>query len=160
MTHVLLPYAVLSLYAVMRRIYRLLLDAAAICGARSLVAFAQVYLPLSMPGVAVAASPRRSFRWFLHHAAAVGSPRNALLSQLIYTDVAQRGDTASAAALGMILLLSTLVLLLVFAVVARRPAFRAQGVSSDEDVAAPSARRRRSLSSVAGSVCRRWSCCR
>ena len=57
----------------------------------------------------------------------LGSPRNALLSQLIYTDVAQRGDTASAAALGMILLLSTLVLLLVFAVVARRPAFRAQG---------------------------------
>jgi putative spermidine/putrescine transport system permease protein len=119
MAHVLLPYAVLSLYAVMRRIDRRLLDAAAMCGARGRAAFFQVYVPLTIPGVVV--SVVLVFILSLGYFVApqlLGSSRNALLSQLIYTDVTQLGDKAGAAALGMTLLAVTIVLLLIVAAVA------------------------------------------
>jgi putative spermidine/putrescine transport system permease protein len=118
MAHVLLPYAVLSLYAVMRRIDRRLLDAAAMCGARRRAAFFQVYLPLTIPGVVVAVVLVfiLSLGFFVAPQL-LGSSRNALLSQLIYTDVTQLGDKAGAAALGMTLLAVTVILLLLVAAV-------------------------------------------
>ena len=120
MSHVLLPYAVLSLYAVMRRIDRRLLDAAAICGARRRAAFVQVYLPLTLPGVVVAVVLVfiLSLGFFVAPQL-LGSSRNALLSQLIYTDVTQLGDKPAAAALGMTLLAVTLLLLLLVAALSR-----------------------------------------
>ena len=113
MSHILLPYAVLSLYAVMRRIDRRLLDAAAISGASRRAAFVQVYLPLTLPGVVVATVLVfiLSLGFFVAPQL-LGSSRNALLSQLIYTDVTQLGDKPAAAALGMTLLGVTLLLLI------------------------------------------------
>lgn len=51
MVHVLLPYMILSLYAVMRGIDPTYLRAAANLGAGPVPTFLRVYLPLSMPGV-------------------------------------------------------------------------------------------------------------
>ncbi len=92
MAHVLLPYAVLPLYAVMRRIDRRLIDAAAICGAPRRAAWFQVYLPLSLPGVAAAVVLVfiLSLGFFITPQL-LGSSRNALLSQLIYTNVTRLG---------------------------------------------------------------------
>ncbi len=128
MSHVLLPYAVLPLYAVMRRIDRRLPDAAAACGARRGAAWRQVYLPLSLPGVAVAAVLVfiLSLGFFITPQL-LGSSRNALLSQLIYTDVTQLGDNAAAAALGMVLLVFTLGVMLVLAAGVRYVPGRTRG---------------------------------
>ena len=51
MTHVLLPYMVLALYGVMRKIDPSYLRAAEGLGARPFGAFRLVFLPLSLPGV-------------------------------------------------------------------------------------------------------------
>jgi putative spermidine/putrescine transport system permease protein len=120
MAHVLLPYAVLPLYAVMRRIDRRLIDAASICGATRRAAWAQVYLPLSLPGVAAAVVLVfiLSLGFFITPQL-LGSSRNALLSQLIYTNVTRLGDSTTAAALGMVLLGITLGLMIVLGLVVR-----------------------------------------
>ncbi|MBV9812103.1 MAG: ABC transporter permease, partial [Acetobacteraceae bacterium] len=55
MLHALLPFAVMPIYAVMRRTDRLYLRAAASLGASALARFLRVYLPLTNPGVAGAA---------------------------------------------------------------------------------------------------------
>src|SRR5262249_15215487 len=51
LTHVLLPFAVLPLYGVMRGIDERLLRAAESLGASPLRAFWRVFLPLSLPGI-------------------------------------------------------------------------------------------------------------
>src|SRR5215470_18524998 len=51
MTHVLLPYMVLALYGVMRKIDPSYMRAAESLGARPFSAFRLVFLPLSLPGV-------------------------------------------------------------------------------------------------------------
>lgn len=55
MVHVLLPFAVLPMYGVMRRLDPALMRAAGALGAAPWQAFLRVYLPLSAPGVAAAA---------------------------------------------------------------------------------------------------------
>jgi putative spermidine/putrescine transport system permease protein len=111
---------VLPLYAVMRRIDRRLIDAAAICGAPRRAAWFQVYLPLSLPGVAAAVVLVfiLSLGFFITPQL-LGSSRNALLSQLIYTNVTRLGDSTTAAALGMVLLGITLGLMIVLGLVVR-----------------------------------------
>ena len=52
MTHVLLPFAVLPLYSVMKGIKPIYMKAAMSLGARPTVAFLRVYLPLTVPGLA------------------------------------------------------------------------------------------------------------
>ena len=51
MVHILLPFMVLPIYSVMRRISPQHMRAAASLGARPLLAFRKVYLPQSLPGV-------------------------------------------------------------------------------------------------------------
>ena len=51
MTHVLLPFMVLPLYSVMRNISPSYLRASLSLGARPIMTFLRVYLPLSMPGI-------------------------------------------------------------------------------------------------------------
>jgi putative spermidine/putrescine transport system permease protein len=55
MVHVLLPFVVLPLYGVMRRIDPVYLRAAASLGAPGWMRFLRVYLPLTLPGVAAGA---------------------------------------------------------------------------------------------------------
>ena len=55
MVQIMLPFLILPLYAVIRNIDPSLLQAAKGLGARPLMVFLKVYLPLSMPGVVAGA---------------------------------------------------------------------------------------------------------
>lgn len=90
MTQVMLPFAVLPLFSSMLRIDRKLLLAAASLGATPRVAFARVYLPLTIPGV-VAASTLVFVLClgFYITPAMLGSPQNSFLSQLVFLQVSQ-----------------------------------------------------------------------
>lgn len=112
MAQVMLPFAVLPMYAVMQRIDRRLLQAAEGCGARPAAAFARIYVPLSLPGVAAGLSLVfiLSLGFFITPQL-LGSPRNALISQLMYTEITQLGNIDYGAAMGFVLLAATLVLL-------------------------------------------------
>ncbi|RGE23354.1 ABC transporter permease [Leucobacter sp. wl10] len=121
MVQVLLPFMVLPLYSTMSGIDRRLLDAALSMGASRLRAFARVYLPLSLPGIAAGSvllfimslgfwvTPRL-----------IGSPQESLIGQLIETRVGKLLDFPGAGALSTVLLLVTLVLLLISAGALRR----------------------------------------
>src|SRR6266511_857634 len=128
MAHVMLPIAVLPMYAVMQTIDRRLLQAAEGCGARPAAAFARIYVPLSLPGVVASMSLVFivSLGFFITPQL-LGSPSNALLSQLLYTEVTQLGHWGSGAAMGFMLLVATLVVLALVQGVrlrARRAAWR------------------------------------
>ncbi|GAA0895720.1 ABC transporter permease [Pseudonocardia zijingensis] len=112
MAQVMLPFAVLPMYAIMQKIDRRLLQAAASCGARPTAAFLRIYVPLSLPGVLVGLSLVfvLSLGFFITPQM-LGSPSNALLSQLIYTQITQLGDGGTGAAMGFVLLLTTLLVL-------------------------------------------------
>ena len=86
MAQVMLPFAVLPMYAVMQGIDRRLLQAAESCGARPATAFARVYVPLSLPGVIAGLSLVFiiSLGFFITPQL-LGSPSNALVSQLMFS---------------------------------------------------------------------------
>ncbi len=112
MVQVMLPFAVLPLYASLSGIDSRLMNAAISCGASWTKAFRTVYLPLSMPGVVSAFSLVLILSLgFYVTPAILGSPQQALVSQLIATRVNQLLDFGGGGALGMILLLMTLVVL-------------------------------------------------
>ncbi len=121
MAQVMIPFAVLPMYAVMQKIDRRLLQAAAACGARPSVAFARIFVPLSLPGVVAAVTLVFviSLGFFLTPQL-LGSPSNALISQLMFTQLRGLGDLGSGAAMGFILLLATLILMALAAVVTRK----------------------------------------
>ena len=113
MAQVMLPFAVLPLYAAMLKIDRRLLDAAAACGARPAAAFLRVYVPLSAPGVTSGMSLVfiLSLGFFITPQI-LGSPSNALLSQLLYTQITQLSNWGAGAAMGFSLLVAALAVLL------------------------------------------------
>jgi putative spermidine/putrescine transport system permease protein len=120
MAQVMLPFAVLPMYAVMQRIDRRLLDAAANCGARPVAAFARIYVPQSIPGVMAGMSLVfiLSLGFFITPQI-LGSPSNALLSQLLYTEVTQLGNWGYGAAMGFVLLVTAVMILVVIQGVTR-----------------------------------------
>ncbi len=84
MVHILLPYAVLPLYTVMKKIDLRLMEASSICGASWLKGFMRIYFPLSLPGVA--ASTILAFTLalgFYITPALLGSPRDMMIAQMI-----------------------------------------------------------------------------
>lgn len=112
MTQVLLPFMVLPLYSTMSKIDVRLMTAAVSLGAPGRVAFRRVYLPLSMPGV-VAGSTLvfiMSLGFYITPQI-LGSPQQAMISQLIATKIDRLLDFGSAGALSAVLILITLVLL-------------------------------------------------
>lgn len=113
MAQVMLPFAVLPMYASMKTIDRRLLQAAQACGATPTRAFLRVYAPLSVPGVLAASSIVFvvSLGFFVTPQL-LGSPSNALLSQLIYTEINRLSNWGVGAAMGFVLLAATLLLLL------------------------------------------------
>ena len=113
MAQVMLPFAVLPMYAVMQRIDRRLLQAAEACGARPATAFARIYVPLSLPGVLAGLSLVFiiSLGFFITPQL-LGSPSNALrLAADVHRDHPARQLGATAPAMGFVLLVATLVLL-------------------------------------------------
>nr|WP_244223425.1 ABC transporter permease [Amycolatopsis circi] len=119
MVQVMLPFMVLPLQSSMLSIDRSLLHAAGSLGARRPVAFLQVYVPLSMPGVLAGVSVVfiMSLGFYITPAL-LGTPQQALVAQVIGTQVNDLLDFAGAGALGTILLVLTLVVLAVLSRVA------------------------------------------
>lgn len=113
MTQILLPFMVLPLYATLRGIDRTLLRAAQGLGAHPTVAFIRIFIPLSLPGVLAGCLLVLVLSLgFYVTPALLGSPENALLSQLVVTQVNLLLAWGRAGVMALVLLLLTLILLL------------------------------------------------
>ncbi|AXG14531.1 ABC transporter permease [Intrasporangium calvum] len=112
MTQVLLPFMVLPLYSTMSKIDLRLMTAAVSLGATARVAFRRIYLPLSMPGVVAGTTLVFIMSLgFYVTPQILGSPQQAMISQLIATKIDRLLDFGSAGALSAVLIVITLVLL-------------------------------------------------
>ncbi|MGG1662163.1 ABC transporter permease [Brevibacillus sp. NRS-1366] len=112
MTHVLLPYMVLSLYSVMEGIDQSLVRAAEGMGARPWKAFLQVFFPLSLPGILSGALLVFVLAiGFYVTPALLGGPNNMMISMLIQENVTTTLNWHLASALSLVLFVVTLLLL-------------------------------------------------
>ncbi len=120
LSQVLMPFMVLPLYAVMSGIDHRLVTAARSLGARPSIAFLRVFLPLSIPGVAAG-----SLLVFIQALgfyvtpALLGSPSDSMLAQAIYAQVSGLLQWGRGGALGVILLVCTLLVLGIIGLVSR-----------------------------------------
>lgn len=113
MVQVMLPYAVLPLYATMRQIDRRLVQAAEGLGARPISAFWRVYAPLTAPGVAASGLlVFISSIGFYVTPALLGGPKDMMIGELIVQQLSAVLRWGFASALAVILLVVTGVLLL------------------------------------------------
>ena len=109
---VLLPFMVLPLYASLSAIDRRLVDAAVSLGARPSVAFAKVYLPLSVPGVLAGSTIVFIFMMgFYFTPAFLGSSRNSLISEQIVNQISRLLAFGRGGAMALLLLVLTMALL-------------------------------------------------
>lgn len=112
MTHIMLPYLILPLYASMRAINGDYVKAAANLGASPARAFWFVYLPLSVPGLVAGATIVFILcLGFYITPALLGGGRVILVSMRIATDIELFFNWGAASALGVVLLLLTVALL-------------------------------------------------
>jgi putative spermidine/putrescine transport system permease protein len=112
MTQILLPYMVLPIYAVMRRVDPELQSAAEGLGASPSAAFMRVFLPLSFPGVGAGCLLVFVLALGFYIAPALlGGPQNTMLSQLIVDKVSLQLQFGVGSAVGMVLLAVTLAIL-------------------------------------------------
>jgi len=115
MVHILLPYMVLALYAVMRKIEPSYLRAAESLGARPFAAFRHVFLPLSLPGVVNGCVLVFTIcLGFYITPILLGTPRNMMISQLINQQIEDLLAWGFASAIATVLLAITLVLLAIY----------------------------------------------
>ena len=115
MTHVLLPFAVLPLYSVMKGISPIYMRAAMSLGARPTEAFLRVYVPLTVPGLA--AGGLLVFILALGYYITpelIGGAADQMLSHFIAYYTADTVNWGMASALGAMLLAATLVLYAVY----------------------------------------------
>ncbi|MFL5776562.1 MAG: ABC transporter permease [Chloroflexota bacterium] len=114
MSHILLPFMVLPLWAVMRRIDPEYGRAAANLGASPARSFFRIFVPLSMPGVLAGCLLVFVLALgFYITPALLGGLRDQMISQLIVQQVQQRLDWGFAAAMSVLLMVITLIALLV-----------------------------------------------
>jgi len=116
LVQVLLPFMVLPLFNVMKGIDMRLVAAAESLGARPLVAFGRVFLPLSLPGIF--AGSLVVFVMTLGYYVLpqmLGSSRQALIGQAIFTQANDLNNLGRSGALSVILLVISLALLAVSA---------------------------------------------
>ncbi|MGE0718024.1 MAG: ABC transporter permease [Alphaproteobacteria bacterium] len=112
MTHILLPFMVLPLYAAMTAVDRDYVKAAASLGASPLKAFWQVFFPLTLPGlVAGLVLVFVLCLGFYVTPAVLGGGRVLMWSMSIERSVAVYADWGAASALGVVLLVVTLAIL-------------------------------------------------
>ncbi|MDH4567074.1 ABC transporter permease [Pseudomonas sp. BN414] len=115
LSHVLLPYMILPLYGAMRAVPPSQMRAAASLGAGPVHAYLKVYLPQLLPGVA--AGSLLVFILALGYyitPVLIGGPNDQLISYYIAFYTSGTINWGLAAALGMVLLLATLVLYRVY----------------------------------------------
>jgi putative spermidine/putrescine transport system permease protein len=121
MSQILLPFLVMPLYAVMSNIDRRLILASSSLGARPLTSFVRIWLPLSLPGVGAGSlMVFISSLGFYVTPALLGSPRDSLISQQIYTQVNGLLQWGRGGAMGVVLLAVTFAILAVLMVSIRR----------------------------------------
>ena len=115
MIHILLPYMVLALYGVMRKIDPSYLHAAEGLGARPFAAFRHVFLPLSLPGVVNGALLVFTIcLGFYVTPILLGTPKDMMISQLINQQIEDLLAWGFASAIAVVLLACTLVLLALY----------------------------------------------
>lgn len=120
MAQLLLPFMVLPLYSTMRAIDRRLLQAAESLGARPSVAFARVFMPLSLPGVIAGSLIVFILSLgFYVVPALLGSPTDSLIAQTIYQQVSGLLFFGRGGALATLLLGATLLVLGIAALLVR-----------------------------------------
>lgn len=127
MVHVLLPFAILPLYGVMKGIKPDYMRAAASLGAPGWKRFLRIYLPLTMPGVAAGALMVFMLSvGFYITPALVGGPGDQMVSAFIafFTNVSV--NWGMAAALACLLMLMTGVMVVIARLIV--PGFRSGGV--------------------------------
>jgi ABC-type spermidine/putrescine transport system permease subunit I len=112
MTHILLPFMILSSYSVMRGINPNLIKAATTLGAGEWQAFRRVYFPLSLPGVLAGSVVVFVVGLgFFITPALLGGGRVTTVSLLIEATITQTLNWGLASALAFVLLLSALLVL-------------------------------------------------
>lgn len=111
MTHVLLPFMVLPIFSVVSTIPKNLLPAAASLGANPLRAFWHVLLPLTLPGIlsGVLLVFMVAIGYYITPAL-VGGPNDQMISATIAFYALETANWGMAGALGLILLLITVIL--------------------------------------------------
>jgi len=115
MVHIMLPYMVLSLYAVMKGIDRDLLKAAQNLGANRFSTFVWVFLPLSLPGIAGGCLMVfiMAIGYFITPAL-LGGAKDTMIAQLIEQNVTLMLNWGFAFAASFVLLFFTVVILIVY----------------------------------------------
>lgn len=112
MTQVMLPFLVLPMYSAMQQIDGRLVVAGQSLGAPRSRAFRRVYLPLSAPGVVAGMSLVFVLALgFYVTPALLGSPRSAMIAQVINIRAKELLDFGGAGAMGIFLLVVTLAVL-------------------------------------------------
>jgi putative spermidine/putrescine transport system permease protein len=114
MSHILLPFMVLPIYAVMRRIDPEYGRAAANLGAPPFSAFLRVFVPLSLPGVFAGSLLVFVLALgFYITPALLGGLKDQMISQFIVDEVQQALDWGSASAMAVLLMAFTFAVLFV-----------------------------------------------
>ncbi|WP_416357257.1 ABC transporter permease [Aureimonas phyllosphaerae] len=115
MTHVLLPFMVLPIYSVVNAIPKTLMPAAASMGAPPFAAFRRILLPLAMPGILSGCLLvfMVAIGYYITPAL-VGGPNDQMISSIIAFYALQTANWGMAGALGLILLVVTTILYLVY----------------------------------------------
>jgi len=114
MVHILIPYAILIIYNVMKGISKDYLRAAQILGANGIQTFIMVFLPLSLPGVTGSGVLIFIFSLgFFVTPALLGGLGDTMISQFIEVQVHETVNWGFAAALSAMLLVATLGIFLI-----------------------------------------------
>jgi len=122
MTHVLLPFMVLPIYSVLLSVPRNLMQAAASMGAGPLRAFWRVLLPLSFPGLL--SGSLLVFMVAIGYyitPALVGGANDQMISSVIAFYAMGTANWGLAGALGLILLLATMILYFIYGRLSKSP---------------------------------------
>lgn len=112
MVHYLLPFMVFALFSVMRGIDPRYMQAAESLGARPIAGFFQIYLPLTLPGIRSGCILVFVMALgFFITPALLGSPRESTIAMAIESQVENFLNWGFAAALSLVLLTATLIIL-------------------------------------------------
>jgi len=114
MVHIMLPFMILPLFASMKSIDPIYNQAAAAFGASPSRAFRDVFLPLSLPGLAAGATLVFVITLgFYVTPALLGGGKVQMISMRIESDVSMYANWGAASSLGVVLLVATLLMLFI-----------------------------------------------
>jgi ABC-type spermidine/putrescine transport system permease subunit I len=116
MVHILLPFMIFPIFAVMRGIPNELMRAAENLGAGPFMAFWRVYFPLTLPGLGagILLVFILSLGFFITPAL-LGGPGDQMISNVIEQQIRQAFNWEFASALAFLLLIATIILYLIYA---------------------------------------------